>query len=53
MIAVQELDATVGDVVELFGKESPVSVIAEKLDTIIYEVLTSIPERVKRIYIRT
>ncbi len=53
MIDVTEIDATVGDIVELFGKESPVSVIAEKLDTIIYEVLTSIPERVKRVYIRT
>lgn len=53
MIDVTGIDATVGDIVELFGKESPVSVIAEKLDTITYEVLTSIPERVKRVYIRT
>ena len=52
MIDVSSLNATVGDVVELFGKECPVSKIAEKLDTISYEVLTSIPERVKRVYIR-
>jgi Alr-MurF fusion protein len=52
MIDVTSLDATVGDVVELFGKECPVSEIAERLDTISYEVLTSIPERVKRVYIR-
>lgn len=52
MIDVTGTDATVGDIVELFGKECPVSEIAEKLDTIPYEVLTGIPERVKRVYIR-
>jgi len=52
MIDVTSLGATVGDIVELFGKNCPVSMIAKKLDTISYEVLTSIPERVKRIYIR-
>lgn len=52
MIDVTMLGATVGDVVELFGKECPVSEMARKLDTISYEVLTSIPERVKRVYIR-
>ncbi len=52
MIDVTAIDATVGDIVELFGKGSSVSVIADKLGTITYEVLTSIPERVKRVYIR-
>ncbi len=52
MIDLSSIDATVGDVVELFGKECPVSEIAEILGTISYEVLTSIPERVKRVYIR-
>lgn len=52
MIDITDTDATVGDIVELFGKVCPVSEIAEKLDTIPYEVLTGIPERVKRVYIR-
>jgi alanine racemase len=52
MIDITGIDATLGDPVELFGKNSPVSDMAEKLDTIVYELLTSIPERVKRVYIR-
>lgn len=52
MIDVTACGATVGDIVELFGKECPVSELARKLGTISYEVLTSIPERVKRVYIR-
>lgn len=52
MIDVSETNAKVGDSVELFGNNIAVSEIAEKLDTIVYEILTSIPERVKRIYIK-
>lgn len=52
MIDITGIDATVGDQVELFGKNNPVAQMAMKLDTIVYEILTSIPERVKRVYIR-
>jgi len=52
MIDISDLDATLGDTVELFGRNLPVSEMASKLDTIVYEVLTSLPERVKRLYIR-
>ncbi len=39
-----------GDSVEIYGAQLPVTTIAEQLDTISYEVLTSIAPRVKRIY---
>ncbi len=52
MLDITGLDATVGDLVELFGKQCPVSAMAKQLGTIEYEILTSIPERVKRVYIR-
>lgn len=52
MIDVTDTDATVGDTVELFGRACTVSDVAKKLETIPYEILTGIPERVKRVYIR-
>ena len=52
MLDITNTDATVGDIVELFGRSCPVSAMADRLDTIVYELLTGIPERVKRIYIR-
>ncbi len=47
-----DTDCSVGDRVELFGPNVPVADIAETLDTIPYEVLTSVSGRVKRIYYR-
>lgn len=52
MADVTDVDCKVGDKVEIFGKHITASEIAEKLDTIPYEVLTSISTRVKRIYYR-
>lgn len=52
MVDVTGLNISPGDPVELFGKQCPVEVMAKTLDTIVYEVLTSIPERVKRVYVR-
>jgi alanine racemase len=43
-------DAREGDEVEIFGKQMPVTEIAEKAGTIPYEILTSISPRVKRVY---
>ncbi len=51
MLDITGIKAGVGDQVELFGRNCTVSAMAEKLGTIVYEVLTGIPERVKRIYI--
>ena len=50
MIDVTGIDSKVGDEVEIFGKHNPVTILAEKIDTIPYEILTAISERVKRIY---
>jgi len=36
--------------VEIFGKNLPVTVLSQQLGTIAYEVLTSVSNRVKRIY---
>ncbi|HEX6916071.1 MAG TPA: bifunctional UDP-N-acetylmuramoyl-tripeptide:D-alanyl-D-alanine ligase/alanine racemase, partial [Chitinophagaceae bacterium] len=44
-------DVAVGDAVEVFGKNLPVSQVAEWSDTIPYEVLTSVSQRVKRVYV--
>ncbi len=52
MLDITGLDATVGDTVELYGRNCPVAAMAAQLGTIVYEILTSIPERVKRVYIR-
>ena len=52
MLDVTDTDAQVGDEVEIFGKNIPVTEIAEKLDTIPYEVLTGVAQRVKRVYFK-
>ncbi|MDE6396087.1 MAG: bifunctional UDP-N-acetylmuramoyl-tripeptide:D-alanyl-D-alanine ligase/alanine racemase, partial [Muribaculaceae bacterium] len=43
-------DVKVGDEVEIFGPSAPIEKLAETLDTIPYEVLTSISPRVRRTY---
>lgn len=45
-------DPTPGQRVEIFGEHIPVTSVARSLDTIPYEILTSISPRVKRIYFR-
>ncbi|MCM1521117.1 MAG: bifunctional UDP-N-acetylmuramoyl-tripeptide:D-alanyl-D-alanine ligase/alanine racemase [Muribaculaceae bacterium] len=45
-------DVAVGQRVEIFGDKVSVDTLAETLNTIPYEVLTSVSERVKRIYFR-
>ena len=52
MADVTGVDCKVGDKVELFGEHITASETAGKLGTIPYEVLTSVSERVKRIYYR-
>ena len=50
MIDVTDIDAKIGDEVEIFGRHIPVTELAEKLDTIPYEILTGVSQRVKRSY---
>lgn len=52
MIDVTDIPCRPGDVVEIFGPHLPVERLAEILDTIPYEILTSVSPRVKRIYYR-
>jgi len=44
-------DAKLGDVVELWGENLAIETVAEYLDTINYELLTRVSNRVTRIYI--
>lgn len=50
MIDVTGIDCKEGDAVEIFGDNLPVTILSDKLDTIPYEVLTSVSNRVKRVY---
>ena len=50
MIDVTDIDCKEGDKVEVFGENLPVTTLAEWLDTIPYEILTSVSMRVKRVY---
>lgn len=52
MIDVTDVDCKVGDSVEIFGANAPLQRLADVLDTIPYEVLTSVSPRVKRVYYR-
>lgn len=52
MIDVTGIPCRVGDMVEIFGPEMPLQRLADTLDTIPYEILTSISPRVKRVYFR-
>jgi alanine racemase len=51
MIDVTGTSAREGDEVIIFGENPSVMSMARTLDTIPYEVLTGISERVKRVYI--
>ncbi len=50
MIDVTDIPCKEGDSVEIFGDRLPVTVLSDALDTIPYEVLTGISNRVKRVY---
>ena len=52
MVDVTEIDCKEGDAVIIFGKSPAVIEIARALNTISYEVLTSISQRVKRVFYR-
>ena len=50
MIDLTGIPASEGDSVEIFGKNITIQEIAGKLQTIPYEILTSVSRRVKRVY---
>ncbi len=50
MIDVTDIPCQEGDSVEIFGDNLPPTTLAEWLDTIPYEILTSVSNRVKRVY---
>lgn len=50
MIDVTDIDCREGDKVIIFGDDLPITTIADRLETISYEVLTNVSGRVKRIY---
>lgn len=52
MVDVTDIDCQEGDAVIIFGQSPTVTYMASKLNTIPYEILTSISQRVKRVFYR-
>ena len=52
MLDITGVEAKVGDTVTVFGEEPTISELARILDTIPYEVITSVPRRIKRIIVK-
>jgi alanine racemase len=50
MVDLTGIPANEGDEVEIFGKNISIDEMADKLQTISYEILTSVSRRVKRVY---
>jgi alanine racemase len=50
MVDVSDLPVKVGDEVIVFGKKQAIESLATSIDTIPYEIMTGISQRVKRIY---
>lgn len=52
MLDITGVEAEVGDTVTIFGEDPTVTELAAILDTIPYEIMTSVPRRIKRVIIR-
>ena len=50
MIDLNEVDCKVGDEVEFFGSNKSITITAKEMNTIAYEVLANISQRVKRVF---
>jgi alanine racemase len=50
MLNVSDLEVNVGDEVIVFNEKLTIAHLAEQIDTIPYEILTNISQRVKRVY---
>ena len=51
MVDITGIDANEGDEVILFGATLPIQEIASRIQTIPYEILTNVSERVKRVFV--
>jgi len=51
MVDLTDIPAKEGDSVEIFGKNRPLKELAKEMNTIVYEVMTSISQRVVRVYL--
>lgn len=52
MLDVTGVDVQVGDTVTIFGENPTVTELARLLDTIPYEIMTSVPRRIERIIVK-
>lgn len=52
MLDITGVEAKVGDTVTIFGENPTISELAATLGTIPYEILTSVPRRIKRIIVK-
>ena len=52
MLDVTGVPVQVGDTVTIFGEDPTVSELAGILDTIPYEIMTSVPRRIERVIVR-
>jgi alanine racemase len=52
MADITGINAEAGEEAEIFGEKISINELAEKCETIPYEILTSIPRRVKRVFFR-
>ncbi|MFT5750724.1 MAG: alanine racemase [Flavobacteriales bacterium] len=52
MVDITAIDCNEGDDVIIFGPQNPVSALAEKMNSISYEILTAVSQRVKRVFHR-
>ena len=52
MLDITGVDAKVGDTVTIFGEDPTISELAAILGTIPYEIITSVPRRIKRIIVK-
>lgn len=53
MLDITDIQAREGDEVIVFGTELPVTVMADAIGTIPYEILVNVSQRVKRVYFRS
>ena len=52
MLDITGVEAKVGDTVTIFGEEPTISELAGILETIPYEIITSVPRRIKRLIVK-
>ena len=52
MIDVTDVPCQEGDTAVIFGEQLPPGVLSDLIGTIPYEILTSVSNRVKRVYIQ-